>query len=159
MLALYWFSKRTLLDGIIGGMFGNIFGKYSALHCEIHYNLNMCYTHFNEYIIAFYILSVISALFIPQGNFEMMGSGIYSQNGILTYMATNFYLVGDAWSRVAGAVATSFAILILSVMLPYSNSMEPNSNDSANNETPYGTERLTVIGIVLIIIYQCSVKN
>ena len=60
-----------------------------------------------------------------------MGSGVYSQNGILTFIAMNFYIVSDAWSRVAAIVATSFSIYLLSVMLPSSNNTKMNESDES----------------------------
>ena len=47
-----------------------------------------------------------------------MSSGIYSENGILTFIGMNFYLVSDAWSKVAGFIATSFSIFWVSLILP-----------------------------------------
>ena len=52
----------------------------------------------------------------------MMSTGLFSINGILTFIAMNFYLVSDSWSRVAGVLATSFSIFLLSMILPKSNS-------------------------------------
>ena len=60
-------------------------------------------------------------MFISQGSFSMMSTGLFSINGILTFIAMNFYLVSDAWSRVAGLLATSFSIFLLSVILPNSD--------------------------------------
>ena len=50
----------------------------------------------------------------------MMSSGLYSQNGILAYMAMNLYLVSDAWSQVAAMLAVAFTSFILSIILPNS---------------------------------------
>ena len=47
-----------------------------------------------------------------------MSSGIYSENGILTFIGMNYYLVSDAWSKIAGLLATSFSIFLMSLILP-----------------------------------------
>ena len=74
----------------------------------------------NEKELLLYFSS-ISAMFISQGSFSMMSTGLFSINGILTFIAMNFYLVSDSWSRVAGVLATSFSIFLLSVILPNSD--------------------------------------
>ena len=73
-----------------------------------------------------------------------MSSGVYSQNGILTYIGMNFYLVSDTWSRVAGIVATSVATLILSILLPFSNNEEINENSKFHYENASMGEKLKV---------------
>ena len=59
-----------------------------------------------------------------------MSSGIYSENGILTFIGMNFYLVSDAWSKVAGVIATSFSIFLMSIILP--NPTNTRMNEIAN---------------------------
>ena len=79
-----------------------------------------------------------------------MGTGLYSQNGILTNIALNFYLVNDAWSRVAGFVGTSFAILILSLILPNSSTMELNvDNKIFTNDEEIVSEQTLNVRIVV----------
>ena len=58
----------------------------------------------------------------------MMSSGLYSQNGILAYMAMNLYLVSDAWSQVAAIIAVAFTSFILSIILPNSKDTSMDNN-------------------------------
>lgn len=67
-------------------------------------------------------------LLIAEGDFEMMSSGLYSQNGILAYMAMNLYLVSDAWSQVAAIIAVAFTSFILSIILPNSKNAFMDKN-------------------------------
>ena len=73
-----------------------------------------------------------------------MNSGMYSHNGILTYIAMNFYLVTDAWTVVAGLMATSFVTFILSILLPFSKLIGNKENIQSNYENNYMVEQLLV---------------
>ena len=73
-------------------------------------------------------------MLIAEGDFKMMSSGLYSQNGILAYMAMNLYLVSDAWSQVAAIISVAFTSFILSIILPNSkNALMDNNLMSEQN--------------------------
>ena len=75
---------------------------------------------------------------MPQGSFELMSSGVYSQNGILTFIALNFYIVVNVWSKIAGTLAVSLSTLFLGIMIPSSN-----ANHIQENTIFSGEEMLT----------------
>ena len=75
---------------------------------------------------------------MPQGSFELMSSGVYSQNGILTFIALNFYIVVNVWSKIAGTLAVSLSTLFLGIMVPSSN-----ANNIQENTIFSGEEILT----------------
>ena len=55
---------------------------------------------------------------------------MYSQNGILSYIAMNFFLVTDAWALVSGLLAISVMTFVLSVLLPYSSHVKVDENNN-----------------------------
>ena len=55
---------------------------------------------------------------------------MYSQNGILSYIAMNFFLVTDAWALVSGLLAISVMTFVLSVLLPYSSHVKVAENNN-----------------------------
>ena len=75
---------------------------------------------------------------MPQGSFELMSSGVYSQNGILTFIALNFYIVVNVWSKIAGTLAVSLSTLFLGIMIP-----SPMANQMQENTIFSGEEILT----------------
>ena len=75
----------------------------------------------------------------------MMSSGLYSQNGILAYMAMNMYLVSDAWSQVAAILAVAFTSFILSIILPNSKNTLMDDNLMSEQNGIQETAKLKVI--------------
>ena len=71
----------------------------------------------------------------------MMSSGLYAQNGILTYVAMNFLLVSDAWSRVSGIIAVSFASFVFCTIVPYPTN--DNVKIEENNVFKYSNTLVT----------------
>ena len=80
-----------------------------------------------------------------------MNSGMYSQNGILTYIAMNFYLVTDAWALVLGVIATSFVTFVLSILLPFSGIIGNEENSQSNYENNYIIEQLLVNNLLTLL--------
>ena len=103
-------------------------------------NILAIVSHIPKQKVAFVLISTPKSFFtlgllIAEGDFEMMSSGLYSQNGILAYMAMNLYLVSDAWSQVAAIIAVAFTSFILSIILPNSkNAFMDNNLMSEQND-------------------------
>ena len=133
MLATLCFSHLTLRDALFGAVLGNIFGEYRE-----HISYIVSYNPKQK--VAFVLISTPKFFFtlgllIAEGDFEMISSGLYSQNGILAYMAMNLYLVSDAWSQVAAIIAVAFTSFILSIILPNSkNAFMDNNLMSEQND-------------------------
>ena len=82
---------------------------------------------------------------MPQGSFELMSTGVYSQNGILTFIALNFYIVVNVWSKIAGTLAVSLSTLFLGIMIPSSNANQMQENTIFSGEEILTRGELEVI--------------